>query len=788
MKRLNALCLSAIFLLVLSTARAQQAGPTSPDARPWNAHWIAAPDDPGTAYGVYYFRKSLELAAKPASFVIHVSADNRYKLYVNGSFVSLGPARGDLYYWNFETVDIASLLTAGKNNISAIVWNEAQARPEAQITLRTSFIVQGNTEKEDIINTNNSWKCIRDKGHAPFPGFFFAATSGEMIDMNKVVKDWSSPTLDDSNWPAAANLFEGRLKGMSDGFGWMLVPSSLPQMEMTDQRIPVLRKAVGMEVPVGFPGTKVPLTVPANSFVSLLLDQVTLTNAYVTLQMSKGKGAGISLAFAESLYKAKGSGEKGNRDSIDGKYFSGRMDSVISNGENGQSFTTLTFRTYRYVRMNIQTHDDPLVIDDLYGTFTGYPFKQTAKFNGGGEEAQRILDIGWRTARLNAVETYTDCPYYEQLQYIGDTRIQAMVSYYYSGDDRLARNALNLMDHSRLAEGVTFSRYPTHSTQVISTFSLWYIGMLHDYWMYRGDSAFIGEKLVGERAVLNFFAKYQATDGSLKNTPYWTFVDWANGKDWFVGSPPKSSDGGSAIIDLQLLWAFEWAAEMEAKIGLPAYASMYQAKAAQLKRTIRKKYWNSARKLFADSDDQTHFSQHANALAILAGVVTKDEMPGICRQLLNDQSLTQCTIYFKYYLHMALTKGGLGNDYVKWLGVWRDNIRSGLTTWGEEPNVNTTRSDCHAWGSSPNIEYFRTVLGIDSDAPGFARIKIEPHLGEMQQASGEIPHPNGTVTVNYQLVNNTWKMKINLPARTTGVFIWKGKNYPLRAGDNAFTI
>jgi len=436
----------------------------------------------------------------------------------------------------------------------------------------------------------------------------------------------------------------------------------------------------------------------------------------------------------------------------------------------------------------VKTKNEPLVIDDLYGTFTGYPFKQNAVFKTDKKGINQILDIGWRTARDCAVETYFDCPYYEQLQYIGDTRIQAMISYYNSGDDRLARNAINLMDHSRLAEGITLSRYPTHSTQVISTFSLWYIGMLHDYWMYRSDSNFIKDKLVGTRAILDFFSHYQQQDGSLANTPYWTFVDWANGKGWDFGSSPKSANGSSAVFDLQLLWAYQWAAQMEASLGMPGYAVAYWKKAAQLQQTIQHKYWNPATKLYADTDDKTLYSQHTNALAILTGMVNKADMPELCNKLLTDTTLTQCTIYFKYYLHQALVKGGLGNGYQDWLDIWRKSIAMGLTTWPEEPNLQTTRSDCHAWGASPNIEYYRTVLGIDSDAPGFSKIRIEPHLGDLNNVSGEIPHPDGKIAVGYTLDKNKWNIHIKLPQKTSGVFIWNGKNYQLKAGDNSFTI
>jgi len=125
---------------------------------------------------------------------------------------------------------------------------------------------------------------------------------------------------------------------------------------------------------------------------------------------------------------------------------------------------------------------------------------------------------------------------------------------------------------------------------------------------------------------------------------------------------------------------------------------------------------------------------------------------------------------------------------MKWLDIYRQNIAAGLTTWAEYSDVNTTRSDAHAWGASPNIEFFRTVLGIDSYAPGFSKIKVEPHLGTITKVSGEIPHPNGKVAVAYSLDKNIWKIKINLPQNTSGIFIWKQKTYPLKAGENLFSI
>jgi hypothetical protein len=122
-------------------------------SRPWPAGWIAHPAVPGGEYGVFHFRKTLELPARPDSFVVHVSADNRYKLYVNGRQVSLGPARGDRDHWFYETVNLAPHLKAGKNVLAAVVWNGGEYVPYAQMTYRTAFILQGNAETEQAANT-----------------------------------------------------------------------------------------------------------------------------------------------------------------------------------------------------------------------------------------------------------------------------------------------------------------------------------------------------------------------------------------------------------------------------------------------------------------------------------------------------------------------------------------------------------------------------------------------------------------------------------------------------------
>lgn len=789
----------AFFMLLGFFVGHSQEIPSEFTQKIWQAQWISVPNTDGKAYGVYLFRKQIELEKQPDVFPVYISADNQYELFVNEKLVSRGPSKGDETHWYYEQLDLAPFLQPGKNSITSKVWNEGEFRREAQRSNRTAFIIQGVTKEASLINTNKSWKCNQDHSYSPIlishygprpgqlslPGYYVAGP-GEKVEMAKKQVGWKNTFFDDQKWEFAQLIYPGipqNTVGLDAGNSWRLLPSGLPQMEHTPQRFKKLRRADSIQIPANFPEESDPIEIPANTTASFILDQTYLTNAYPTLDFSGGEKSIVTLTYAEALYKD--TKNKGNRNDIDGKMIIGRIDSILSSGANNQQFTPLTYRTFRYVEIKIETKDASLIIDDISSVAVAYPFKMHAKLETSILEMGKMIDIGWRTAKLCAMDTYMDCPYWEQLQYIGDTRIQAMVSLYNSGDDRLVKHALNLIDYSRQPNGITLSRYPTINAQIITPFSLWYIGMLNDYMMYGQDRDFIKGKLSGTRQILEYFEQFQTSDGSLKSLPSWAFTDWVN--EWERGMPPIGKDGSSALLDLQLLMAYQHADGLEKELGLTTFSDSYNIKIRQLSKTIKAKYWDEKRQLFADTSNKNSFSQHTNALAILTGLVNDGKAIAIAKQIIGEKQLTQASIYFRYYVHQALVKAGLGNDYLKWLDIWRNHMNAGLTTWAEDTNTDTTRSDCHAWGSSPNIEFFRTILGIDSASPNFKTVKIEPHLGDIKTISGEIPHPDGKLSVSYDL-EKSQKAVINLPSGISGSFIWKGKSHALTSGENIIEI
>ena len=206
----------------------------------WDAQWIAHPSESLVDYGVFHFRKSFDLKEQPREFIIHISGDNRYRLFVNGKAVCFGPARSDLEHWSFESIDIATFLKPGKNLIAAVVWNFGDLKPWAQFSIKTAFIVQGNSPSEEIVNTDTSWKVIKDKAYSPAPassketsGQFVVVGPCDRVDAALYPWDWETSVYDDHLWLTPRTLDTAHPRGVGTDINWELTPRRIPLMEQT---------------------------------------------------------------------------------------------------------------------------------------------------------------------------------------------------------------------------------------------------------------------------------------------------------------------------------------------------------------------------------------------------------------------------------------------------------------------------------------------------------------------------------------------------------------------------
>jgi alpha-L-rhamnosidase len=797
----------ALGLLSVSSGSAQAGNPPDPAQRIWHASWVTHPAAPLREPIVLHFRRFVTLAAVPASYIVRVSADNRFILYVNGRRVGDGPARGDLAHWRYERFDLAPFLRTGRNLVTAAVWNWGVYAPIAQMSDRTAFLLESEATGSEAISTPQDWQVAIESGQLALDRSsvnlrtYMAAGPGEEIDAARYDWDWNTPSDSGSQWvPVATPMRDSNYPGVNLAHSasvtgdnpWWMVPDSLPHMAYTptDAGHVVEVGPKANELPAStFPAG--PVSVPANTHLHILLDRTTLTTAYPELAVSGGKGAQIWITYSEALYDNED--HKGDRNALTytdaqgvqhPRRALGLRDEFLPDGGAHRVFEPLWWRTWRYLDLDIQTADQPLQLDSLTAAFTAYPFQERATFQSPDPELAKIWEISWRTAHLDAHETYMDTPYYEQLQYVGDTRIQALISYAVTGDDRLARQALDAFNHSRIPEGITHSRYPSSLPQNIPTFSLLWIGMLHDYWMYRPDPAPIRESLMGTRAVLNWFAQYEQPGGLLRELPWWSFIDWvSSGK-----IPTYGPHGQSCVTTLQYLGALNNAADLETAFGDPSIAAQYRTRAAHVRTGIYSMCWVASRNMLADSPAKTVFSQQANIMGVLYDAIPKAQQRSVLEKLLSIEpgttpdGILSASYYFRFYLARALDHAGMGDDYLASIQPWRQLLALHFSTWPEVPG--NTRSDSHAWSAHPIYDLLTLVAGIEPASPGFKTVRIAPHLGPLASLTATFPHPDGMIQVEYGRTGKSLDAKITLPAGLSGTFVSHGKSWQLHPGAN----
>jgi alpha-L-rhamnosidase len=782
---------SALAFICASTALAQL--PEAARKGLWRAQWITAPGTAQRDSVVLHFRKAIDLQSVPEHFLVHVSADSQFLFCINQQEVGRGPALGDLAHWKYETYDLAPLLRAGRNELAATVWNFGVQTPLAQMGDRVGFVVQGDTEAERVVNTDSSWEVEQEKGIEVLPKpaglerYYYVAEPSERMDGGSLDWFWNDALRSHGKWEGAVSIGRSAIErgAVVQEINWQLVPNPLPPMEMKLAPIGRIVRHSGVAIPAEFPEGGI--EIPGHTTVTLLIDHSQLTTAYPELTVSGGAQSTIRATYTEALVDANG--EKGNRNEIAGKHIIGIQDEFLPDGAQGRRFMPLGWRTWRYLQLDINTAEQPLRIEKLGCWFTAYPFQERARFETDDPSLAQIWQISWRTARLDAHETYMDTPYWERLQYIGDTRIQALISYTVAGDDRLARQAIQAFNDSRIPDGITRSRYPSSVTQIIPPFSLLWIGMVHDFWLYRGDEAFVRAQLDGTRTVLDWFGEKQRPDGLVGNLPWWPFVDW--GKDFSFGVPPVDETGGSAVITLQYIEALRYAAELESVLGDSARAHRYREAETRAVNAIRKLCWNDDYGMIADTPAQKHYSQHANILGVWLDVIPTERQKAVLTKILSVSDpgfassgpvpeVTKATYYFRFYLARALEHAGMGDRYLDLLKPWRDMVALGLTTWAEQPEP--SRSDSHAWSSHPNFDFLTIVSGIRPKAPGFSSVRIAPHLGRLRHVVAAVPTPKGMVEVEYTAETSGIRAQITLPSNLEGQLLWKEKTINVHPG------
>jgi len=424
----------------------------------WMRNWTAEDKEEAA---LVLFRKEIDIQRMPQKGIIQVSADSRYKLYVNGQLAEIGPCKGDRQIWFADKVNLMPYLKKGKNVLAVRVLRYPTVQNKGCFGIyRTEFpgfFAEGkildDEGKEYSLDARDGWKVRKDEN-------FHIVSESELFAPLQILENtrgalwqagWMNPGYDTEGWEAPYR-YSDMNQAVSPG---NLQKRPIPFLFRKESRfgdvVQTQDKIISKEEWQKFLNGEQSILIPPNAKVSVEISAGVERTAYLHLALEQGAKAQISILQSEGYVLGGERGDlkvpvKGNREDYKAGFLAGFTDHYICAGfgtkESPEVYEPFWFRTFRFIRFEMKTYEEPLVLRNFTYTETGYSLNVQTKADASDERFKKIWEISERTLRCCMHETYEDCPFYEQLQYAMDIRAQILYTYAISADDRLARKCM----------------------------------------------------------------------------------------------------------------------------------------------------------------------------------------------------------------------------------------------------------------------------------------------------------------------------------------------------------
>lgn len=684
--------------------------------------WITSKSATGSDNQLYYFKKEFELN-KVSEAKVDISAQARYKLFINGELAAIGPCKGTREKTYFDTVDVTKYLNRGKNLIFVEVLQLASTDMEGKMSpiegvLRVGYpllafeLVCGDV----TVKSDETWECAKVEYNEQVN-----ARSCYSGATRESVKAYESLNIKYEN----AKVQCGVSNGEDDHYWWggtnkcFLFERPIPMLDMQDKLSIIKYDGEFFEsdyLTFGFPRFKI-----------------------------KGKGK-VDLVYFECFDSDKGKTYRNRTDRTLG-ICREQIDTVYVDGE--YIFEPFWFRCFRYIKT--ETEGDVSV--EMVGmTEVNYPMFPRTDYDFGSKTDNKLWEISVRTLQRCMHETYEDCPFYEQLQYAMDTSVQMLFNYQLTDDDLLARKAMDDFAAEQHADGLMPSRTPSVGEQHIPSFQFYFIFMVYAHYIRFGDVSLVRKHLRAMDGVIEWFRHLINDDGVVGQSKYWNFIDWAT--PWVYdqkrgcegGVPLGVNEGVIGIYNPMMAYFLQCAAKLNVICGRTDVADEYLQIAEMLKKNTEKYFYDKEKGLYADDVNHIYYSQHMQTWCVLSGVCKGSKAKRVMKNALDLDA--KATYAFAYFYFRALEKVGLYDKTKEMMDSYRGLLKLNCTTVPETPT--NSRSDCHAWGAIAIYEFSATVLGVRTENVGEKSVSVKPYIKERNYAKGTVSTIGGDITVEWK--------------------------------------
>ena len=601
--------------------------------------------------------------------VLKISADDYYKLYVNGRFVAMGPAASYPHCYNYNEIDVSDYLIEGENVIAVHTYyqgliNRVWVSGDQRQMLWCELYVDGALALE----SDSSWLCHDNTGYSDVCIVGYDTAYMERYDSGAVEVGFAAPDFDDSAWENAA---------VRKHIDYTFAGESVPLIDMYDV------------IPEKIESTDY------GYFVDLGYEAV----GYLTVSAHGARGDLVKLYYGEELTE---DGRVRYEMRCNCSY---REEWVLSGGDD--VLDNYDYKAFRYAEIHLPKG---VSVSDVRMKIRHYPYEKRATYNTENEKLKKIFKLCEDTIKYGTQENFVDCPTREKGQYLGDVSIAARAHAVLTGDTTLIKKAIRDFCNSAFICPGLMAVSVSSLMQEIADYSLQLAATV--LWVYKfdGDIDFLRYAEPYMTGVYKYFLGFTREDALVcKQTEKWNMVDWPmnlrDDYDFPIVRPIESDEPHNVLN------AF-WYGFIVALNGIYKELGMPRLDIEdKIKNAYIGSFYKSEIGLFTDSAESSHTAIHSNVLPLLFGVCDGDDaLVSRIVNLVHEKKLTSAGTYMSYFTLAALVKHGyrdLAEELACDDGCWLNMISEGGTTafeaWGKEQKWNT--SLFHPWSVSPLIVF-----------------------------------------------------------------------------------
>jgi hypothetical protein len=781
----------------------------------WTGKWIWMKGDPKPYHFFLMARGDVSLDAVPAGARLHITAADRYILYVNGQYLGRGPARSDPRWMSYDTYDVASRLRAGRNTIAVLAYHYGAASNYTR-DARAGLFVQVDVTQADgtrlIVGTDEHWRVRRARGwNQDVRPLRFSTGMTEVYNANADPINWITPSFDDAGWESAYVIPQRQTP-------WSyLEPRQTPMMREVE-RFPSKLTRVGeiMDPPVGaFKETDVPERLLAGAHYPLEYAKVSDAEAVLNAD-------GRAAIMHSSPYKNGDSPDKGARSpylivdfgrplfgfprvQLEGpagavvemtygpELVAGRVPPIAQGIRHGDRYTmrpgkqawqVFEYKQFRYLQMVIRNAEKPVSVDSISLISYEYPAERKGAFECSDPVLTKLWKAGVDTTYLHMEDALVCDAVRERRVWTGDGAHGLYGIYSAFGDIAITDWFFRLITRGQMADGMLRMYYPGTDVGAVGLpraegsaayenpwnipqFALFYGLFVGEHYEYFGKRKLMEELYPTLVGLAGWCERHADESGLLYSLPNWNFTDWVK----------NEMQGANLETNALYYKVLQEMAVMAADLGKVGDAEKWRARAERVRESIRRLHWNPQRELFADSvvdgKQSPIVTELSNGFALLFQIATPEQQAKIVRHLTDPKSeLVRSSPLYYYYVVEGLVRARAADAALKQM---RDRYAPMMEAsdsptiwevWFEqqvETTFGPTSSHVHSGGVGPTWTLSKHVLGVQPLGPGFQRSRIEPQTGSLEWAKGVFPSVRGDITVSWKKGKNRFVLDTRLP-------------------------